>query len=199
MIRPQPVPLSAPFVTPTSIIWVWYMWFTQIDLRTCPTCYTRHGDLVSYDYVHDSENSHTLPPLHEHCRCTLREQRFTIPRQIAKRNPFLEEIIDLLKGIFSGRFIDTITTHVRGWLPRRAQATYLPGGRSIGGDIFENRAGKLPDAPGRVWREADVNDTPQSRGGHRIVVSNDGLAFVTFDHYMTFVPVALEEEPDAHR
>jgi hypothetical protein len=35
----------------------------------------------------------------------------------------------------------------------------------IGGDVFENRKHKLPDAPGRIWFEADFDYT----GGYKIV------------------------------
>lgn len=41
-------------------------------------------------------------------------------------------------------------------------------------------------AEGRVWYEADINYTGGYRRRHRILYSNDGLIFVTYDHYETF-------------
>lgn len=49
-----------------------------------------------------------------------------------------------------------------------------------------NRNGHLPSAPGRVWYEADINYSTGYRGVERILFSNDGLIFVTYDHYQTF-------------
>ena len=56
----------------------------------------------------------------------------------------------------------------------------------IGGDRFGNREGLLPDAPGRVWYECDVNYVGGYRGPERLVFSNDGLIFYTDDHYQSF-------------
>ena len=56
-----------------------------------------------------------------------------------------------------------------------------------------NRDEKLPNAPGRIWYEADINYyVGRSRGVDRIVYSNDGLLFATYDHYKTFVEIILE-------
>ena len=63
---------------------------------------------------------------------------------------------------------------------------YWPGG-AIGGDVFGNREGRLPSAPGRTWTECDINTWGKySRGAERIVFSNDGLVYYTSDHYYTF-------------
>lgn len=56
----------------------------------------------------------------------------------------------------------------------------------IGGDIYRNKEGKLPSADGRIWYESDINYTGGMRNSSRILYSNDGLAFVTYDHYFTF-------------
>lgn len=63
---------------------------------------------------------------------------------------------------------------------------YWPGG-AIGGDVFQNREGRLPSAPGRTWTECDINTWGKyARGRERIVFSNDGLVYYTADHYGTF-------------
>ena len=60
-------------------------------------------------------------------------------------------------------------------------------GKSIGGDRFGNREGKLPKAKGRTWYECDIGYTGgRSRGAKRIVYSSDGLIYYTEDHYETF-------------
>ena len=55
--------------------------------------------------------------------------------------------------------------------------------------VFKNRNKHLPDAVGRVWFEADINYEGGFRGSDRILYSNDGLIFVTYDHYMTYVEI----------
>ncbi|HBI55716.1 MAG TPA: ribonuclease, partial [Firmicutes bacterium] len=55
-----------------------------------------------------------------------------------------------------------------------------------GGDRFGNREGLLPDDPGRVWYECDVNYAGGYRGPERIVFSNEGLIYYTDDHYESF-------------
>lgn len=59
----------------------------------------------------------------------------------------------------------------------------------IFGGIYQNKNEHLPSAPGRVWYEADVNYTWGWRGLARILFSNDGLIFVTYDHYLTFYEI----------
>jgi ribonuclease T1 len=58
-------------------------------------------------------------------------------------------------------------------------------GKSIGGDFFGNREGRLPNGK-RVWHEADLDYAGGRRGPKRIVYSNDGLRRITVDHYKTF-------------
>ncbi len=58
-------------------------------------------------------------------------------------------------------------------------------GKSIGGDVFGNREGKLP-AGRRRWREADLGYHGGHRGAKRLIFSDDGLRQVTVDHYRSF-------------
>lgn len=55
--------------------------------------------------------------------------------------------------------------------------------------IYRNSNGHLPRAVGRVWYEADINYNKGFRSLARVVFSNDGLVFVTYDHYLTFYEV----------
>jgi len=61
-------------------------------------------------------------------------------------------------------------------------------GKSMGGDVFGNREGKLPNGK-RGWREADLDYKGGRRGAKRIVYSDDGLRMITVDHYKTFKEV----------
>jgi len=61
-------------------------------------------------------------------------------------------------------------------------------GHVIGGDRFNNFGGQLPDGR-RLYREADLDADCRSRGPKRLIFSNDGLIFVTVDHYNNFTQV----------
>ncbi len=55
--------------------------------------------------------------------------------------------------------------------------------------LYENRNKHLPEKLGRKWYEADINYQTGRRNAQRIVYSNDGLIFVTYDHYQTFYEI----------
>ena len=54
------------------------------------------------------------------------------------------------------------------------------------GKIYENRRGLLPERQGRIWREADFDFIDGYRNSKRILYSNDGLIFISYDHAKTF-------------
>jgi hypothetical protein len=47
----------------------------------------------------------------------------------------------------------------------------------------------LPEKNGRIRCEADINYSRGFRNSMRIVFSDDGLVFVTYDHYQTFYEI----------
>jgi guanyl-specific ribonuclease Sa len=79
-----------------------------------------------------------------------------------------------------------------GWVPAKGNLDQVAPGKSIGGDRFGNREGLLPKAKNRVWYEADINYTKKSRGADRILYSNDGLIYMTTDHYKSFTDITKE-------
>lgn len=75
-----------------------------------------------------------------------------------------------------------------GWRDGNKPSRYAPGKMFTGG-IYYNSNSKLPSSPGRIWYEADLNYYGGRRNSHRIVWSDNGLIFVTFDHYLTFIEI----------
>ena len=73
-----------------------------------------------------------------------------------------------------------------GWVPSKGNLCEVAPGRAIGGDIWTNRQKSLPTKSGRKYYEADLNYNCGNRNADRVVFSNDGLVFVTFDHYRSF-------------
>lgn len=73
-----------------------------------------------------------------------------------------------------------------GWIPSKGNLCEVAPGKAIGGDIWTNRQKSLPTKSGRRYFEADLNYNCGNRNADRVVFSNDGLVFVTFDHYRSF-------------
>ncbi|PHM71396.1 ribonuclease domain-containing protein [Xenorhabdus kozodoii] len=73
-----------------------------------------------------------------------------------------------------------------GWNARAGNLCEVLPSRAIGGDKFSNRENKLPTKSGRHWFEADVNYRCGHRGSDRLLYSNDGLIYLTIDHYNSF-------------
>ena len=60
-------------------------------------------------------------------------------------------------------------------------------GMCIGGDVYGNYEGTLPEVDGRTYYECDINTLgKEKRGAERIVYSEDGNVYYTGDHYETF-------------
>ena len=88
-------------------------------------------------------------------------------------------------GHLPSNFVTKSTARKAGWSSGSLEK-YFPG-CSIGGDVFQNREGLLPEAPGRTYFECDIEATGQkTRGAKRIVFSSDGLIYYTDDHYDSF-------------
>jgi len=89
-------------------------------------------------------------------------------------------------GELPENYITKSQASAQGWVAKKGNLAEIAPGKSIGGDVFTNSEWVLPDAPGRVWYEADIDYTSGFRNSKRIVFSNDGLVYKTVDHYKTF-------------
>ena len=101
-------------------------------------------------------------------------------------NPLVESLRN--SGQLPPNYVTKAQAVKQGWKPGKALGNSIPQGQ-IGGDVFQNATSILPSAPERVWYEADVGlDSTMTRvkqPGTRLLYSNDGLLYVTTDHYET--------------
>lgn len=112
-------------------------------------------------------------------------------RQVGLRDVdgFVETVASLRgHGRLPERYLTKDAAEDLGWHPG-GDLCRVEHGRSIGGDRFGNREGRLPAGRGRSWREADLDFRCGRRGAKRLLWSSDGLIFVTVDHYETFAAV----------
>lgn len=92
-------------------------------------------------------------------------------------------------GQLPNNFITKNEAKKLGWVAAEGNLHEVAPGMSIGGDRFGNREGLLPNKDGRIWYEADINYEGGRRNADRIVYSNDGLIYMTTDHYKTFTEI----------
>ncbi len=100
------------------------------------------------------------------------------------------DIVDSLNstGNLPSNYITKSQAKALGWSEGKALSNYAPG-KALGGDIFDNTTNVLPSASGRVWHEADVgvnynmSRSNSKNPAYRILYSNDGLIYGTYDHY----------------
>ena len=89
-------------------------------------------------------------------------------------------------GQLPAYYITKKAAREQGWNAADGNLCAVLPGKAIGGDVFTNREGNLPQKAGRTWYEADLNYNCGRRNADRLLFSSDGLVFVTKDHYKTF-------------
>ena len=158
-------------------------WKAILDLKTCIECRSRHGQIYRIDEVVDP-----APPLHNNCRCDIMQME-SIEAGNATKNE--KDGADYWLKYF-GKLPEYYVTKVElikyGWSDGKKLSKYAPGKMYFKG-VYSNSDGHLPDALGRIWYEADINYYEGRRNRHRVLWSNDGLIFVTYDHYETFYEI----------
>lgn len=85
-------------------------------------------------------------------------------------------------------YISSEELELLGWKWGKSPRKFAPG-KMITKGIYKNKDKHLPDELGRIWYEADINYYEGKRNRHRLLWSNDGLIFVTYDHYETFYEI----------
>lgn len=160
------------------------IWLTTIDERRCGDCKWKQGKLIPADAVAEEV---APPPIHPHCRCKIEwaEAKF-IGTATKSGRQGADWWLSVYKKL-PPNYISEEEAKEMGWKNFSGNLDKVAPGRMIGGNVFENRKGPLPAAPGRVWYEADINYSGGYRGTERILYSNDGLLFASYDHYATFV------------
>ncbi len=91
-------------------------------------------------------------------------------------------------GVLPEYYVSASDLEKLGWRYGKKPSKFAPG-KMITKGVYDNSNGHLPDIPGRIWYEADINYYEGRRNRHRILWSNDGLIFVTYDHYLTFYEI----------
>ena len=153
-------------------------------MKTCEPCGTMHGKIFPMRQLLSIR-----PPLHPFCRCVIRPMEaitagYATQDGTAGADYWVKHFQKLPEN-----YVNKAEARRRGWKPKKGNLDLVLPGKVIGGDRYYNDDGHLPDIPGREWFEADIDFTGGFRGEYRLLYSNDGLVFASYDHYSTFIEI----------
>jgi hypothetical protein len=163
----------------------WANWMSVLLANTCKFCMDQHGKIVDISVLDNKDEVGA----HKHCQCIYVAMRtklvgFVTDLGLEGADAYLADF-----GRLPGYYVDKQTAQNAGWQTTKKKFSALFPGKMIGGDIYDNDDCKLPSAQGRIWYEADINYVSGNRNRQRILYSNDGLMFATYDHYQTFYEI----------
>lgn len=168
------------------------MWRAELlDISTCSTCRDLHGKVYEI-----GKKSQPNPPIHPNCRCRIAEMPARYAGETTKMGKVGADYWLSKYGKLPDYYISKSVAKKKGWIPEQGNLSDVLPGVMIAGGVYSNSDGHLPETDGRIWYEADLDYSGRFRGSKRILFSNDGLIFVTFDHYETFVEIIQEGKDD---
>lgn len=176
------------FFPQTSESRMWKHWCAKLDPKLCLQCLSLHGTIYLMDETPDD-----VPPLHNRCRCEILPMEEIKVGHATKDGTSGADYWLTHYDRLPDYYISYRDLYRLGWRPGKAPQKFAPGKMFFGGE-YRNEDGHLPSRPGRIWYEADINYYEGKRNRHRILFSNDGLIFVTYNHYATFYAISQEGE-----
>ncbi len=159
-------------------------WISSLSSTTCKFCRRQHGKVYLIYEILETE-----PPVHDRCGCRIMPMKAAYFWDATQNGQNGANVYLSFYGRLPSNYISKKDAINAGWINVLGNLNAVAPGKVIGGDIYRNKNGHLPSAPGRVWYEADINYDTGYRIRHRLIYSNDGLVFATYDHYMTFVQI----------
>ena len=163
----------------------WANWQSMLTPTSCRTCIKNHGKIVSIVVLSHGNRVNE----HDRCICIYVPMR---TKTIGSATSMGENGPDVQLKYFNRLptyYVTKEDAELLGWKKYLGNLQDVLPGKTIGGDVYKNFSKKLPDAPGRIWYEADINYEGGYRNQDRILYSNDGLIFVSYDHYQTFYEI----------
>ena len=158
-------------------------WVSVEDLKRCIICAKNHGKIWLITEIPNPE-----PPVHPNCRCSIEAmQSIKAGTATIKGNNGADWYLKN-EAKLPDYYIDSDTAYQSGWAPGKWPSNFVPS-KTIYNGIYKNKNRHLPHKENRIWYEADINYKTGKRNNQRVVWSNDGLVFVTYDHYETFYEI----------
>ena len=162
----------------------WKMWRALLDFKTCLNCRGKNGKIYDIE-----ERAEPAPPLHQNCRCKIERLKTMLAGTATNNGKNGADWYLKVYGKLPDYYITEETAENLGYNRYFGNLSKITPGKMLFKGVFRNKNGHLPNAKNRVWYEADINYVSGYRGTDRVVFSNDGLIFVTYDHYHTFIEI----------
>ena len=161
----------------------WKQWITAISMYTCSYCAANNGKIFAINQLVDKI------PVHPNCHCHFAKVLAISAGDATNDGKNGADWYLKYLGMLPDYYITKKEARELGWKPALGNLDEVAPGCMIFGGIFDNDKGYLPQQPGRIWYEADINYENSWRNNERVLFSNDGLVFVSYDHYKTFIEV----------
>ena len=163
----------------------WANWMSELLPVSCKFCVDQHGKIFDISVLKDKDEVEA----HRNCKCLYVPMRTKKVGTAADLGMEGADVYIFYYGRLPDYYVTIDLAEDAGWRAKKGNLDKVLPGKMIGGDIYKNKDGKLPRSPGRIWYEADINYESGYRNRQRILYSNDGLVFVSYDHYQTFYEI----------
>ena len=163
----------------------WANWMSRLTIFTCKYRADQHGKIVDISIL---DNKYEVEA-HERCKCVYVPMRTKTVGTATDLGYNGADAQLFYHNVLPDYYVTKKEARKAGWKDWKGNFNDVLPGKMIGGDLYYNDEAKLPATPGRQWYEADINYESGYRNRDRILYSNDGLMFVTYDHYQTFYEI----------
>ncbi len=166
---------------------LWKIWRAIVTPGTCYYCASMNGRILAVDDPRIAEI-----PVHPNCKCYIESLSALVAGTATDAGVDGVDLYVARHGVLPDFYISEAEAEAQGWKKWLGNLSEVLPGKMIGGKIYRNRDRRLPESNGRIWHEADFDYISGYRNNCRLLYSNDGLLFVTYDHYTTFFEIGTE-------
>ena len=160
----------------------WKMWKAELSPTTCTKCRELHGEVYRKDMPVPEP-----PTLHISCKCLIQPMLSILAGTATIDGYSGADYYIKTFNKLPDKYITKEEAEKKGWSRILGNLDKVAPEKVIDSNVYYNDDDKLQS--GRTWYEADINYTGGYRNGSRILYSDDGLVFVTFNNYYTFYEI----------
>lgn len=153
------------------------------DEKVCVGCDEEHGHIYS---ITVPDYKIKLNPWHYFCRCDVFQVQTILRGAATNKGQNGADFYLFNFNILPNYYISIEEAYALGWKSGKDLSKFAPS-KMLAKGVYMNYNGHLPT--GRTWYEADINYISGKRNKQRVLYSNDGLIFVTYDHYRKFYEI----------
>lgn len=158
----------------------------MVDERICKYCWKEYGRVFPVESA--PSTSEIRRESHWFCRCHVEWMLSILAGTATVNGDSGADYVVKQTGYLPDNYIRKKEAQKRGWDQREGNLWSIIPGAFIY-EKHRNLEKKLPYSPNRIWYEADINYHGGYRNKQRLLFLDDGLIFVTYDHYHTYFQI----------